>query len=96
MRERGLFAIHTVCDQADDKADVVLLNAYDCGASRPGMEVDFFSNKLHSPGVFCIFYSLLYNSNIFCRGCHAYCFATVICCFQGSEFLYFSFFASVS
>ena len=28
MRERGLFAIHTVCEQADDKADAVLLNGY--------------------------------------------------------------------
>jgi hypothetical protein len=28
MRERGLFAIHTVCEQADDKADAVLLDVY--------------------------------------------------------------------
>jgi len=28
MREKGLPAIHTVCGQADDKADVVLLHGY--------------------------------------------------------------------
>jgi len=28
MRERGLAAIHTVCGQADDKADVVLMSGY--------------------------------------------------------------------
>jgi len=28
MRERGLFAIHQVCEQADDKADAVRLNVY--------------------------------------------------------------------
>jgi len=28
MRERGLFAIHRVCGQADDKADSVLVTAY--------------------------------------------------------------------
>ena len=28
MRKRGLFVIHMVCGQADDKADAVLLNGY--------------------------------------------------------------------
>jgi len=28
MRERDLLAIHTVCGQADDKADAVLLDGY--------------------------------------------------------------------
>jgi hypothetical protein len=44
MRERGLSAIHTVCGQADDKADAVLLNDYEtciCTGNQP--EEQFFS-----------------------------------------------------
>jgi hypothetical protein len=34
MRERGLAAIHMYAEQADDKADAVLLNAYKKSAGR--------------------------------------------------------------
>ncbi len=38
MRDRGLSAIHMVCEQADNKADAVLLDSYSPGyfnASAP-------------------------------------------------------------
>lgn len=34
MHEKGLSAIHMVCGQADDKADAVMLNDYNCVKRR--------------------------------------------------------------
>ena len=40
MHERGQSAIHMVCGQADDKADAVLLNDYNCVKRRGARVAD--------------------------------------------------------